>query len=138
MTPTNAPNAPKMPPRSPHSAYATPSHAFSPVPRDRAPLWVEITAIPIGGLIAGFFGWCLYYEMRSPPTHTAHIAIFSSGVLLGLLVGFGRWFLFPVFQRVVVLYADYRRGGRRWYEQREQRERPTTDEFIRPEDEGQS
>ncbi len=85
------------------------------MPREQTPLWVQITALPIGGLIAGFFGWCLYYEMRTPPTHTTHIAIFTAGVFTGLLVAFGRWFLFPVISQTLVIVAPYLPmiGGRR-------------------------
>lgn len=82
-------------------------------PRDELPLWVQIVGIPLGAAIAVFFGWCLWYEMRQPPTHTTHIVIFSLGVLLGLLVAFGRWYLFPVISQTIVLYGDYKSGGRR-------------------------
>jgi uncharacterized membrane protein YjjB (DUF3815 family) len=86
------------------------------IPRDKSPLWVQITALPVGGVIAAFFGWCLYYEMRSPPTHTSHIVIFSGGVLLGLLVAFGRWFLFPVLVQTVYIIGPLIPGGRRKYD----------------------
>lgn len=86
------------------------------MPRERSPVWVQVLAVPIGaGIIAGF-GWCLYYEMRSPPTHTAHIAIFAGGVLLGLLVGFGRWFLLPVLTQTFVIIGPYIPGGRRKFD----------------------
>src|ERR1043165_6147548 len=86
------------------------------MPRESAPLWVQITAIPIGSAIVAGFGWCLYYEMRSPPTHTTHIAIFAGGVLLGLLVAFGRWFLFPVLVQTVYIIGPLIPGGRRKYD----------------------
>jgi hypothetical protein len=79
-------------------------------------------------MIAGFFGWCLYMELATPPRHADHATIFSAGVLLGLLVALGRWFLFPVFQNVIVLYGDFRAGGRR-------RGDRAVEEFIRPDDE---
>jgi hypothetical protein len=85
------------------------------MPREQTPLWVQITAIPIGASIVAGFGWCLYYEMRSPPTHTAHIAIFAGGVFLGLLVAFGRWFLLPVLSQTFLVIGPYIPviGGRR-------------------------
>ena len=89
--------------------------------RSRPPLWVEITAVPIGLALAGFFGWCLYVELQLG--HPVHATLFFIGIMIGACVAFGRWFLFPVFQQVIVMYADYRSGGRRWYE------RSSTDEF---------
>jgi hypothetical protein len=80
-----------------------PSGNYAVIARQRAPFWVEVTAIPIGVAIAGFFGWLLYLEVKTPPTHTTHIAIFASFILLGLLVAFGRFFLFPVIQQVIVI-----------------------------------
>jgi len=85
------------------------------MPREQSPLWVQIAAVPIGAAIIAGFGWCLWFEMRSPPTHTTHIGIFSGGILLGLLVAFGRWFLFPVLTQTFVIIGPYlpKVGGRR-------------------------
>lgn len=91
----------------------TPRIGVSLRPRQDLPLWMQIVGVPLGGAVAAFFGWCLWYEMRAPPTHTAHIIVFAGGVMLGLLVAFGRWYLFPVIEQTIVLYGEYRQGGRR-------------------------
>lgn len=85
------------------------------MPREQQPLWIQITAIPIGLTIAAGFSWCLYYEMRSPPTHTAHIALFIGGIFFGLAIAFGRWFLFPVLTQTFLIVGPYLPmvGGRR-------------------------
>jgi hypothetical protein len=95
-------------------------HRFVRAPRPRPPLWVEILGVVIGVPWAGFFVWCLYVELATPPRHAEHATLFFVGFMIGALIAFGRWFLFPIFQNVIVLYADYKRGGRRWYEKGDQ------------------
>ncbi len=63
----------------------------------KVPFWVHLVAVPVGFTISVPGGWFLYLEMKAPPTHLSHIAIFSAIMLLGMLTSFS-YFVLPILQ----------------------------------------
>jgi len=75
---------------------------------------VAILNAIVGLSLFAFGGWFDYLEMKSPPTHTWHIAIFTAIAFLGALV-IRPDPIFAVIRQVVVIVGPYlpMPGGRR-------------------------
>ncbi len=70
--------------------------------------------IAFGLIICAFFGYSQYVELRTPPPHAFHIAVFSLGFLVGAAVAVPR--LVVIIGKVSGIVGPYIPGGRRAYD----------------------
>lgn len=70
--------------------------------------------ITFGLLICSFFGYSQFVELRTPPIHPFHIALFSLGFLIGAAVAVPR--LVIIAGKFGGIVGPYVPGGRRGYD----------------------
>lgn len=64
--------------------------------------------ITVGLFVCAFFGYSQYVELKTPPPHALHIALFSAGFLVGAAV------IFPKLTVILKQFLGLYREGRRW------------------------
>ena len=74
----------------------------------------KVIRVTVGLIICAFFGYSQYVELRTPPMHAAHIAIFSLGFLVGAAVVVPR--LVVIVGKFGGIVGPYIPGGRRSYD----------------------
>lgn len=88
----------------------------APSVEDRALSAVTVVLCLLVGLVfAGACGYFLYLDMKEPgPPHSLHIALFLSGMLVGILIALPKQ-VFPIIQKIVVIVTPFVPviGGRR-------------------------
>jgi hypothetical protein len=77
-------------------------------------IWVQILNAIIGLILMAFGGYFLWMEMKTPPTHSAHVYFFAAIAILGALV-IRPDPLFAVIKQVFIIAGPYIPviGGRR-------------------------
>lgn len=72
----------------------------------------HLLCVLVGLAIAASGGYFELIEVKSPPSHTVHIAIFAAWTIVGVLIALPKQ-VFPIVQQIFVIVGPYIPGGRR-------------------------